>query len=171
MKSVLVAFEDLVQKGIIEGYAIGGATALLYYSRPTFTEDIDVFISIRSESNLVDLSPVYRALLSTSSTRIEGEYVYIDGFPVQVLVPYDSLSAEAFDRAVEVHIAGGRCRILSLEYLMAIMIQLHKPKYRERLRILLSERLFDESVLLAILTKHGLRESWKRFRKQLEEES
>jgi len=131
MESVIAAFDDLAERGVIKSYVIGGATALLYFSRPTFTEDIDVFIYLGSDDQLVDLSPVYHALSSRQGIRMEGEHIYIDGFPVQLLVPYDALSQEAFDHAVSVSLVGKQCRIFNLEYLMAIMIQLNKPKYRE----------------------------------------
>ena len=47
---------------------------------------------------------------------------------------------------------------------MAIMIQLGKRKYRERLSILLEDRNFDEKKLAEILTEHGLNEKWNKFR-------
>lgn len=169
MESVIRTLDELVKSKIIEDFAIGGATALIYFSTPTLTEDIDVFVYMKEHSSLVDLRSIYNFLVEHKGATVEGEYVFINGFPVQFLVPYDELSGEAFKRAVAVEYGGLPVKIFALEYLMAIMIQLNKPKYRERLRLLIDEKGFDNRKLTAILEAHGLLTRWEILRKELEQ--
>ena len=166
MRAVFEALDALREAGVIQDYVIGGATALLYYSQPAFTEDIDVFVWLESDSPLADLGPVYTFLKEKGAVESD-EYLMIEGFPIQILLPYDDLSIEGFEHPNSVHILSREVKILALEYLMAIMIQLGKSKYRERLRVLLTENLFDESRLNDILLRHGLTEKWNRLRSQL----
>ncbi len=167
MESVIRTLNELVDRGVIEGFAIGGATALIYFSTPMLTEDIDVFVEIKKKGPLVDLSHIYSFLIEKKNSKVEGEYVFIDGFPVQFLVPYDELSKEAFEATIPVSYSGLSVRIFSLEYLMAIMIQLNKPKYRERLRLLMEEGNFDDALLSKILASHNLLGRWDILRKEI----
>lgn len=166
VRVVFDALDALQSEGLIDGYVLGGATALLYYSEPTFTEDIDVFIGMQSTQALTDVSPIYRFLAQRGAVQSD-EYLLIGGFPVQILLPYDELSEEAFRNARSVEISGKEVKIFGLEYLIAIMLQLAKPKYRERIRILLEEHSFDEARLTEILARHGLLVRWKEWRKTL----
>jgi len=167
MESVIRTLDELVEKKIIIDYAIGGATALMYFSAPTLTEDIDVFVYLPQGRALVDLSPVYEHLRSFKGARVEREYVFVDGFPVQILVPYDALSEEAFRNAIRVEYGGIPVKILPLEYLIAIMIQLDRPKYRDRLRVVFEEHTLDEMKLKSILRQHLLTTKWENLRKEL----
>ncbi len=161
----------MVRDGVIEDYVIGGATALLYFSIPNFvTEDIDVFVYLKDKpsSTLIDVSPLYNYLVTRKNARIQGDYVIVDNFPVQFLIPYDDLSKEAFANAMQVTPENMRFKIFSLEYSMAIMIQLGKEKYIERLRTLIKHRLFDEKKLDALLEKFNLTSQWLALNRRLE---
>ena len=54
--AALAAIERLKTDGIVSDYAIGGAMALLFWSEPIPTFDIDVFVVLASESKLVSLA-------------------------------------------------------------------------------------------------------------------
>lgn len=164
MQPVLKTLNDMVKDGVIREYVVGGATALLYFSKPTFTEDIDVFVYTPQQSSLlIDLSPVYSYLVEKKGAVVRGEHVLIEGYPVQFLVPYDDLSREAFRNAIAIRLRRFRFKIFDLEYLMAIMIQLGKAKYRERLRVLSEDRAFDEKKLRPILKRFRLVEKWDKI--------
>lgn len=172
MEKVVQTLDEMVQDGLIEDYVIGGATAVLYYSIPHFiTEDIDVFVYMKGSKNspLIDLSPLYNYLVSRKAARIQGEYVVVDEFPIQFLVPYDDLSKEAFAHAIEVTPDRLRFKIFSLEYSMAIMIQLGKAKYVERLRVIVKHELFDTTTLNALLERFNLTTKWTALKRQWEE--
>lgn len=165
MEAVIRTLDELVHKKIIKDYVIGGATALMYFSPPTLTEDIDVFVYLENQSgSLIDLGPLYTYLVEKKAATAHGQYLIVDGFPVQFLVPYDELSKEAFNNAVHATIKNLRFKVFDLEYLMAIMIQLAKDKYRERLHLLYRKGLYDEAKLDVLLERFGLKDRWSRMR-------
>ena len=169
MDRVIRALDEMVKDDVITDHVIGGATALLYFSEPTFTEDIDVFVYLKHQGSgtIVDLSPLYEYLTSKKGYRHDGDYILVEGFPVQFIVPYDALSEEAFSKAAVVSLAGNRMKIFDIEYLIAIMLQLGKRKYRERLRILIEDKPFDDAKLVDVLTRFGLLEKWNALKNQM----
>ena len=147
MDRVIRVLDEMVKDEVITDYVIGGATALLYYTIPHFvTEDIDVFVYSKSQ----------------------GEYIILEGFPVQFLVPYDQISREAFANAVPLTMWDVRFKVFSLEYNMAIMIQLGDEKYFERLRILRKHKLFDEAMLASLLERFNLAGKWSALVDKME---
>ncbi len=165
MLPVIKTLEDLVRAGIIKEYVIGGATALLYFSQPTFTDDIDVFVYLaESGPRLLNISPIYKYLIEHRGATTKEDHILIEGFPIQFLVPYDDLSEEAFKKAVMAKIEGAQFRVFDLEHLMAIMIQLGKAKYIERLRILVENKSFDSKKLHRILTRFKLLGKWDKIK-------
>jgi len=168
LQAVLKVLNDMVKDGVIQDFVIGGASALLYFSKPTFTDDIDVFIYTTTHSfTVIDLSPVYEYLIKKKSAVPRAEHILLEGYPIQFLIPYDTLSLEAFENAVTVSLQNFQFKIFNLEYLMAIMIQLGKAKYLERLRVLLEDQTFDEKKLLSILERFHLVQKWDKIKKGL----
>lgn len=157
---IIFILEDMIKNNVIEDYALGGATALLNYSTPHLTEDIDIFIDVKQSGLLVNLSKIYSFLVDKYDAKIKSEYLIIQGNPIQFLLPGDSLTQEAFENYSVVSIQGRKLHIFSLEYLIAIMLNLNKAKYRERLRIVKEENKFDEKVLFKILQKYKLIDKW-----------
>ena len=163
MDKIISILEDLKENGLVIDYVIGGATALLYYSTPHLTEDIDVFISINNSSKLISLSPIYEFLKDNYDAKPEREYLLIKGNPIQFLMPGDKLTKEAFDNAKKIKIKGKEFKIFSLEYLIAIMLYLNKPKYRERLRIVKEENQYNIEELTKVLKKYNLLKKWNKI--------
>lgn len=163
MKKILQVINDLEKEGIIKNYAIGGATALLFYAEPALTFDIDIFVFLpddKSTKGLINLSPLYGALESLGY-RAKKEHVMIEEIPVQFIPAYNSLVEEAVRRASIKEYAGIKTKVLTIEYLFAIMTDTNRPKDRERIRKLLEEVPFDRKALQSILRRHSLLEKWK----------
>ena len=149
----------MIKDNIIEGYCLGGATALSYYSTPVMTEDIDIFITLKSSSLIVDLTPVSEYIKKKEKdVKVEGQYIIISGLVVQFILPYDKLSQEGYDSRIK---TSEGFYIYELEYLMAMMIELSKPKYRYRLSMLDD---YDTNKLNKILKKHNLLDKWKKIK-------
>jgi len=158
------ALNDLKNNDLIKDYVIGGATALLHYVKPTFyTEDIDVFISFSQHSFLIDLSKIYDFLKSKYNAKEEKEYLVINGVPLQFLVPGSKLTEEAFDKAKPIDLNGKKVKIFGFEYLIAIMIELGSPKYKNRLKDIVEKKEYDEEKLISILKKYNLMEKYKKY--------
>ena len=162
MKLALQASNDLERAGLIERHAIGGAMALLFHDEPVVTYDLDIFCLLPTTGLLVSLEPIYTALLARGF-HAEAEAVVIGGVPVQFIPAYNALVTEALEQAVALSFDGVPVRVLTLEHLMAIMVQTNRPKDRERLAMLAGNPAIDESRLRTILSRHELLTAWKRL--------
>src|SRR5689334_19761221 len=100
MEATLRVLNELVERGVVERYAIGGAMAAMYYLEPFLTEDLDVFcVTAASTSPLNPFAHVYEALRERGYS-FEGEFMMVEGVPVQFLPTTTELDREALDAAV-----------------------------------------------------------------------
>ena len=61
LKDVFAVLAQMLEGGLLANYAIGGATAVLFYAEPTRTYDVDVFVTLPpgTQPPIVSLAPVY----------------------------------------------------------------------------------------------------------------
>lgn len=164
MEKAIRIIEEMLSKGIVKKYAVGGAVAAIFYVEPILTYDLDVFFE-PSEGNegLLSLSPVYD-YLKGRGYRAEKEHILIEGIPVQFLPIYNELVEEAVDNAGRLKYRDATVNVLSQEYLIAIMLQTFRPKDKERIVKFLGEGNFDETQLEKILEKYDLKTTFDMFR-------
>lgn len=164
MNAAIQAFRELQAQGIIRAFALGGASALVFYTEPVLTYDLDFFVVLDAPLNqLVSLQPIYEHFAQRGYT-VSGEQVLIGDAPVQVLVAYNPLVEEAVQNAIELPFNGESVPVLTPEYLLAIALQTNRHKDRERVRLLQQQATLDEGKLVDILTRHGLIERWNALR-------
>lgn len=162
MKKALQVIHDLEKNGVITGYAMGGATALLFYAEPALTFDVDIFIFLPGDKGfkgLVDLGPLYKALESRGY-HPEKEHVLIAGIPVQFIPVYNALVKEAVEKAIVKEYEGVKIKVLKIEYLLAIMVDTDRPKDRERINSLLGNVQYDARMFDEILERYLLQKKW-----------
>ncbi len=162
---VLKVINRLRDNRLLEEYAIGGGMAVLYYTEPVLTYDFDVICVFPESGLLVDPSPVFEYLKNEGYVFGKEDRVSIEGIPVQFIPVSKGLVEEAMRNAVNVTISGVETKILTVEYLVAIMLQLNRPKDRAKIDLLVNneEVILDASKLQSILTKYGLISKWQRF--------
>ena len=169
MEKTLKVLNELERKGFIERYAIGGGIATLFYGEPVLTYDLDVFVFLpATKSSLVVLSPIYDTL-RRKGYREDKEHVIVEGIPVQFIPAYNLLVEEALREACELQYKRVKTRVLRAEHLLAVMLQTGRPKDKARMTLFLEEAKIDQAKLTKIIKRHGLREAWSRFKKQLYE--
>lgn len=163
MEKTLIVLNDLVNRGLIRGYAIGGAMGATFYLEPLLTFDLDVFVELpTSQSGLLTLSPLYEHLRSRAY-REEGECVNIEGTPVQFLPAYNALVEEAVKEARRTKFEATSTRVLTPEYLVAIAVQTGRAKDRDRVRLFREQTKLDMVRLRSILERHGLTARWNEW--------
>ncbi len=170
MEETLKVVNTMVEKSIIRGYAIGGGMAAAYYGEPTLTYDLDLFVYFTTEDDdLRLLEPVYKYLIDLGYEAVD-EGIMIEGIMVQFLPPYNALIKEALDNAVTVMYNGTETNVISIEHLLAIMVQTGRPKDKLRLSNLLemmkdpdSNANPDYNELDKILADHDLKKNWDDF--------
>ncbi len=170
MEETLAVINKLEKEGLIERYAIGGAVAATRYIEPSQTYDLDIFVRLPlSPSGLASLSPIY-AYLTQRGYTTGGESIVIEAWPVQFLPVYNQLTEEALEQAIEVRFGTTSTRVLSAEYLAAIMLETERPKDHARLIQFFEFEAIDRTMLENIVERHGLKEKWKTFRRRFLDE-
>ena len=166
MKKTLAILNKLKEGGLIDGYAIGGGIAVLFYVEPVFTSDLDIFCLIPAAKGktIVSLSPIYD-FLKKKGYKVHKEQVVIEGVPVQFIPAYNELIEDSVKEAKEVDYEGLKTRVVGLEHLLAIMLQTNRPKDRERIFLILGETKVKKESLNKILKKHNLMGKWKEISK------
>ena len=160
----LRVLNELVTGGFLTEYAISGGVGVLYYVEPVLTYDFDVVCLFPDAGPLVDPSPLFGELRRRGFVFGEEDRVLIAGVPVQFIPAEPGLMEEALQSAVDVRIEGEATRVLTLEYLMANMLRLHRAKDRAKLALIADSHgdCYNDDVLKAILDRYGLWEKWHR---------
>lgn len=163
MKKTLAVINEMKKQKIIEDYAIAGGIATIFYVEPILTYDLDIFFTYKTEPTRLDvLKPIYK-FLRKKGYKEKQEHVLIEGIPVQFFPVYDALSREAVEQAQKITYSSVSIKVLSSEHLIAIMLQVYRPKDKERIIILLDQAKVDKRRLNAILKRHNLTKKYNNF--------
>lgn len=169
MQKVCDVLEQLLTAGVVEKYAIGGATAAGFHGEPLATRDIDVFcfLNIPEGSFLVSLEPIFKKLTEMGFSQFDEEGIIIHGMPVQFLVACSELEVEAVNNADVLQWDGHAIRVMTPEYLAAIALTVGRPKDRARVVYLYSLHDFEGPKFKEILKCHRLTKTWSNWAKSL----
>lgn len=144
-------------EGLVAQYAVGGATAVLFYAEPTRTYDLDVFVTLEAVGKdvLAPLSRVYE-WARQQGFGLQAEHLLIEGVPVQLLPAYNALVEAALSTA-RVHDYGGvPVRVVDPEHLVALALQAGGARRRERAWQLLETGAVDRERLRRVLATHAI---------------
>jgi hypothetical protein len=153
----LSAVADLKREGIVTDYAIGGAMALAFWSEPTATFDLDVFVLLPSSGALVSLDGIYR-WADKRGYPAEAEHIFIAGVPVQFIPTHNALAEEAVATAADLDYEGRLVRVIRPEYLIAMSLEgtARTAKRLARVAVLLEENIVDRKLLNNVLERYNL---------------
>jgi hypothetical protein len=164
MQATLAVINHMQAEGVIGQYAIGGAVGATFYLEPSATLDIYVFVSLKQPpgSALVSLAPIYD-YLTARGCKVEGEYLVIEGWPVQFLPPGGALDEEALAQAIVTEVDGLKVRVMTAELLVAIALRTGRAKDFARILQFIESGVLQTEKLDQILGRHGLLEKWGEF--------
>jgi hypothetical protein len=167
VKETLKVINQMQRDGVIGQYAIGGAVGALYYLETASTVDIDVFVVLprKTNSSLLDLSPIYD-YLRRKGFKPANEAVLIGIWPVQFLPPADALEEEALVDAIDADVEDVPTRVMTAEYLVAIALKTGRAKDHARVEAFIRQKAVNLAKLKAVLSRHGLTGKWEAFQKQ-----
>lgn len=154
----LRVLSSMKAEGVIEEYAVAGAMALVFWTEPVPTWDLDVLVFLPAAAGpLIGLESIYR-WTSNHGYSIDKEHVIIEGVPTQFLASPGPLGDEAIETAATLDYEGVTTRVVLPEYLIALYLQpeARTAKRRERAAMLLEWRGLDRDRLDAILKRHEL---------------
>lgn len=172
LKKTIEAVVRLAEQKAVGNYAIAGAVAALNYIQPTFTEDLDILISIdgfeKRTSGLLLLGPIEKALADMGYTERTDVGYLIEDWPVQFLPVASPLDEEALEQAVELDVDEGaappiKARVLRAEHLAAIALKVGRLKDLARIDAFLEQDVLDFNRLKSILERHRLMAAWRAF--------
>ena len=162
IEKTIAVINRMTDDGVIENYALGDATAVIFYTEPIATQDLDIFVHIRAGANpLMEFQPIFD-YLKERGCEIKGEHIYIEGYPVQFLPTAKKLIAEAVDEANEFELSDKIIvRVMSPEYLVAIMLDTGRLKDYLRIGVFLQHDTVNLEELQRILNEHDLARKWQ----------
>lgn len=164
MKKLFHLLNQMVRDGEFSNYAVGGAIAAVFYVEPFVTNDVDVFVAMRTEpTGLVTTIPGWDYLREHGYTEIRGEAIVVEDWPLQFLPIRNPLEEEAYLNAAILNFDGEPVRVLLAEHLVAMMLQTGRLKDLVRVKMFLSQESVDEDILLDIIKRHSLEKQWASF--------
>ena len=152
------ALNDMKAEGVIEEYAVAGALAIVFWTEPVPTWDLDVLVFLPGEEGLlVSLDGIYR-WASARGYPAHQEHIMIEGMPVQFIASPNDLADEAVETAAALDYEGVPVRVALPEYLIALYLQpqARSAKRRERAGMLLDWPGLNRGRLDDILKRHGV---------------
>lgn len=103
----------------MESYVMGGSTALVYFTEPMYTEDVDIFCVIPQSGFLLTIKPVTDRLQQLGyewgKDEKEAQYIIVEGVLIQILLPPGELMEEGMKHAITIDVEGIPTRILDYE--------------------------------------------------------
>jgi hypothetical protein len=160
MENTLKVIKELKTNNLIEDYAIGGGIAAIFYIEPVLTYDLDVFIILPPQKKkLIVLTPIYK-YLEQKGCHWKGEHIIIEGIPVQ-FIPADKLEEEAVRNAKEIPYHNVKTKVLSPEYLIAILLRAGRQKDTDKINKMIAQTKIQKKLLKTILEKYRLFEKYQ----------
>jgi hypothetical protein len=163
LRKLLGLFNEAVQDGVLERYALAGGFAIIYYGAPIHTVDADLLAVFPvSEVGLLDPRPIFE-YFESKGARWSDEYLVLNGLKFQVVPGNEGLPAEALSTALR---APEGFSVVDLEHLIAMKLLANRAKDRLHIEHLLSSGARpDAAKLQEILRHHGLEERWMDFKR------
>ena len=142
---------------LVRDYAIGGATAALFYAEPARTYDIDVFVVLAgtAPASLVSLERFYE-WARTRGFSADAEHILVHGVPVQFLPAHNALAESAVMTARTLDYDGVPVRVIDPEHLVALAFQAGGHKRRERAWLMIEVGAVNRQRLRELLSAHGI---------------
>lgn len=156
--AALATVERMKREGVVTEYAIGGAMALVFWTEPVATFDLDVFVLLPGETTLlISLDPIYR-WAEANGYVAEEEHLIIEGIPVQFIPSHNPLADEAIEEAATLDYDGAPVRVIRPEHLIALYLEpsARTAKRLQRVAVLREESAVDPERLESILRRYNL---------------
>jgi len=156
--NALRALEELKRLVIIEDYAIAGAMALVFWTEPIPTYDLDVLVFLaEQEKPIVSLESIYQ-WAAARGYPVDAEHVIVEGVPVQFLPSHNELADEAIKTASTLDYEGVAVRVVRPEYLVALYLEpsARTAKRRERAAALMEAAVTDQSLVKKLIHRFNL---------------
>jgi hypothetical protein len=154
----LRVLNEMKAEGVVTEYAIAGGMAIVFWTEPTPTFDMDVLVVLPEQSGLLlSLDPLYR-WAEARGYPAQDEHILVEGLPTQFLPAPNALALEAIKEARDVLYDDVSVRVVGPEHLVALCLQpqAKTARRRERAAMLMEVPALDRARVDDILGRHGL---------------
>lgn len=162
---VALVLLDMRVKGVIGAFAVGGASAVAFYTEPIATKDLDVFFLFEPPQSgvILSLESIYDYCLE-NGYAYDHEFVTIGGWSVQfVEAGHDPLWRDALANSVKFSFEGGSIDVLPPEHLAAMWAKVARSKDVLKIQHFAESAVLDAVKLEALLVRFGLVEEWRKI--------
>lgn len=153
---------EMQSAGVIQSYALFGATAQMRYTEPVATLDVDVLVAVPFPERVDALAGIYD-FCATKGYRAEGEALQVGAWPVQFVPVFSPLTREAMEKAETADFEGVPFRVVRADYLAVIALSVGRAKDYARVLALLESGSTRREEMERLAKQHGLAEAWQRF--------
>lgn len=165
LAEVASVLSDMQKQGVIGKYAVGGASAVAFYTEPIATKDLDIFFLFEPpQSDLIlSLEPIYDYCREKGYT-FDHEFISIGGWPVQFVESgHDPLWSEALENSITFSFDGESLDVLPAEYLAAMWAIVARPKDILKIQHFAESDVLEAVKLQDILIRFDLTETWRKI--------
>jgi hypothetical protein len=114
---------------------MGGGMAYNYHEEPMYTFDMDVYIYVKDDAELIR---VYDYLIKEKDFKWDKEHIIINKIPVNIFpANINSLFENASRCAKLVHVYNQPIKIFTIEYLIATFLYVFREKDKIRVKALI----------------------------------
>jgi hypothetical protein len=151
--------------GVIQNYALFGATAQMRYTEAVATLDADVLVALPSPERIDALKGIYE-FCARKGYPPQGEAIQVGGWPVQFVPGFSPLTREAMEQAETADFEGIPFRVVRAGHLALIALSTGRAKDYARILALLESESITREELARLADGHGLTEAWLRFERR-----
>lgn len=165
MKETLKVLNDMVAKGAIERYAVGGPVGAMFYMQVYCNADLDILILPKMIKNVPHLGLMYDYFQKKVYQNRHG-WMIINGVPVDFIPVWDDLSKEAVENSIEKIYAGVPAKVLRPEYIVAIGLKtrgIEFSMFLDRAPL----KPVETKLLQDIFKRHDLFPVWEKDMKRI----
>lgn len=169
MKALAILLNEMRISGVIENYALFGATAQMRYTEPVATLDADVLVAVAQPDRLDALSDIY-AFCAARGYPAEGEAIRVGAWPTQFIPVFTPLTQEAMEQAETADFDGVPFRVVRAPHLAVIALSVGRAKDFTRILSLLAAAAVSRKEIGELAERHGLAEAWRKFERRFLDE-
>ncbi len=169
---VASVLSDMRKKGVIGKYAVGGASAVAFYTEPISTKDLDIFFLFEPPQNSVILSlePIYN-YCREKGYIFDHEFINIGGWPVQFVESgHDPLWCDALENSATFSFDGESLNVLPAEHLAAMWAIVARPKDILKIQHFAEAEVLDPAKLKGVLDRFDLIGVWRTVQERFPDE-
>jgi len=169
---VVEVLDDMLSRGIIGEYAVGGAVAASLSYQPISTNDLDIFFLFEPPQTglILSLEPIYN-YAREHGLDYDDDSIHIGGWPVQFIESsLDPLWTEGLAKARTLSFDEYRIKVIPPEHLAVMWVQAGRGKDLRKIQEFSEGAVMNAGILHDLLQRFGYLDKWLSIQEKLSDE-